>query len=637
MYGFPDAPQTVLRVALAFVRTTVKLTTNKIHSQLLYYYYYYNLQHYTGDCSYNLSTLNTVDYRYQDSRLNMITSPEDKDKETELSNNQEILPQSRVPEIWQNFHRRLNSIDELEKRLDEHVKRFRRRVTCAVDQEVPYRRSHLRFFVTHKREENEHEAKMWTLVVEGKLLVGLLDHASAQRVDKHGAFVYKSGGEEGRDADIDINIKPSSVLPTVPEPGAADGAEGGGSSRSDRNRYRSVGDVEEDPIEPTLFTHAFDRLEASFQTIWQPETPPQSTSNLTPPKKSRKRKVETPQPSNAINPKYLRSSKATNISWTKKQSNDSHAFHIKYAHVEAPQSMKFHSVIATIVANPTHGETMYRPSAALAEKFFPKHVTSTNPRVTKRRKSAEDGAVIEEDLSIPLENEIHVPSHLTLNEILMCLLQYITDKKLQDEGDKSLIICDKLLSGLLECESLNFGDLQSTLLAKGLIAPLQPEEDPIVLTYILQTSTTSPQVFPAVDTVAELPEGHHHQVLSFDMDVCIPSFFHWRAREIMRRIKRREFEYTSSRTKGRYMLVASRGNEDVVKTKIGECISGHGYAEENIPIFLALAKAAPPNSEARGAAQTDAKTCTLVGRLDECTRQVQAVWDLVEDCRRFLT
>lgn len=561
----------------------------------------------------------------------MSSSPSDKDKEPEAPNDLEILPQSRIPEIWQHFHRRLNEIDELEKRLDEHVKRFRRRVTCAVDQEVPYRRSHLRVFVTHKNEKNEQDASMWTLAVEGKLLVGLLDHASAQRVDKHGAFVRKSRGDEGEEEVL--HIKSSSVLPTVPEPGATDGAEGGGSSRADRNRYRSVGDVEEDPIEPTLFTHAFDKVEFIFQTIWQPETPPQSSSNLTPPKKSRKRKVEVPQAPAAINPKYLRSSKPTNFSWTRKQSNDAHAFRVNYAGVEAPESMKFHSVVATVIAHPTQGETMYRPSGALAEKFFPKHVAGTHPRIAKRRKAAEDGTSLDDDLSIPLENDIHVPSHLTLNEIIMCLLQYITDKKLQDEGDKSLILCDKVLSELLECESLNFGDLQATLLAKKLITPLEPEEDPVVLTYVMKTSTTSPQEIPPKDTVVEVPEGHHYQVLSFDMDVCIPSFFHWRAREIMRRIKRREFEYTSSRTKGRYMLVASRGNEDIVKTKIGECISGYGYVEENVPIFLALAKAAPPNSEARGVAQADAKTCALIGRLDECTRQAQVAWDLVEDCR----
>ena len=561
----------------------------------------------------------------------MITSTLEKNLASEPSSETDILPQTRMPEIWEKFHRQLNAIDELEKRLDEHVKRFRRRITCAVDQAVPYRRSHLRFLVTHKHDENEHEANTWTLVVEGKLLIGLLDHASAQRVDKHGAFVRKSEEQQGEDTDV--NVKPSSILPTAPEPGAADAAEGGGSSRQDRNRYRSVGDVEEDPIEPTLFTHAFDKLEVIFQTIWQPEMPPQAASNLTPPKKSRKRKVETPQSSTAINPKHLRSSKSTSISWTKKQSNDAHAFHIKYVAVEAPESMKFHSVVATVIVHPTQGETMYRPSAALAERLFPRHATGSDLGIAKRRRVA-DGDGVSEEFSIPVETDVHAPSHMTLNEVLMGLFQYITDKKLQDDGDKSLIICDKLLTGLLECESLNFGDLQSTLLAKKVITPLEPEEDPVVVTYIMNSNTTSPQDIPSKDAGVEVPEGHHHQVLSFDMDVCIPSFFHWRSREIMRRIKRREFEYTSSRTKGRYMLVASRGNEDIVKTKIGECISGHGYAEENIPIFLALAKAAPPNSEARGAAQTDARTCALVGRLEECTRQAQTAWDLVQDCRK---
>lgn len=532
----------------------------------------------------------------------------------------QILPQSRIPDIWKRFHQRLNAIDDLEKKLDEHVKRFRRRVTCALDQTPSYRRSHLRLFVTHTYEQTK-----WTLVVEGKLLIGLLDHASAQQVDKYGAFARRRNVQ-----GVVETVPVASILPSVPEPGGAEGTEG--SSRADRNRYRSVGDVEEDPVEPTLFTHVFDKIEVTFQTIWQPETPPQSASNLTPPKKSRKRKSDTPPPPPVLNAKHIKSSTVTTFNWTKKQTADAHAFNIHYESPGTPESMKVHSVVATIFMYPTQAETLYRPSAALAEKFFPKHSTTGDPRVAKRRKMAE-GAMIEDDQPIPTDNDVHVPSHLTMNEILLCLLQYITDKKLQDESDKSLIVCDKILSELLECESLNFGDLQATLLSKNLVFPLQPEEDPLVLTYIMKHNTVSPQEPTRNDTILPLPHGHHHQVLSFDMDVFIPSFFHWRAREIMRRIKRREFEYTSSRTKGRYMLVASRGNEDLVKTKIGECISGYGYAVENIPIFLALAKAAPPNSEARGAAQTDAKTCALIGRLDECTRQAQAAWDLVEDCR----
>jgi len=575
-------------------------------------------------------------------------------EEQEEERDEDILPKTRIPEIWEHFHRRIHQIDHLESQLDEYVKRFRRRIGCLLDQSPTHRRTHLRLFVTHKC-----EPKVWTLVLEGKLLIGLLDHVSAIKVDQVGPMIRN--GKTTIDpmttkttsstttttttstTTTTTNIpKSNDVLPSVPETGG----EG-----KDRVKVRSVGDIEEDPVEPTLFTHTFDKMEISFQTVWQPEqsaggeVAAVATTIFSPPKKSRKRKTDTPTniatiPS--ISPKQLKTSPLTTMTWTKEQSGDAHSFHIQYEPSPPPEdSMKIHSVVATIVLFPTLGPTVYQPSPALAEKFFPKHSTGLDPRAIKRRKMIQGEMTMTMDdetnnESIAMENDIYVPSNLTMNEILQCLLTYITDNGLQDETDKSLILCDKVLSGLLECDSLNFGDIQNTLLAKNLILPIKADDDPIILTYIMKTTTSSHQGLPSAATTApvvDLPEGHIQQVLSFDMDVYVPSFFHWRAREIMRRYKRREFEYTSSRTKGRYALVASRGHEDTIKTKIGECIAGQGYVEENAPIFLALAKSAPANSEARTAAQIDAKMCALMGRLDECTRHAQAAWELVEDCR----
>lgn len=530
-----------------------------------------------------------------------------------MTEKEDMLPKTRLPEIWEKFHRRVEQIEKLETKLDEHVKSFRRRVGCILDQTPAYRKSHMRLFVTHKCEPTA-----WTLVIEGKLLIGLLDHASAIKVDKDGPMI------RGEKENLESKPRTHDILPTVEEPG-----------EKDKVKVRSVGDIEEDPVEPTLVTHVFDKLEVTFKTVWQPETPPQSASGLTPPKKSRKRKSETPPPVALVNSKHLRSSEATTMTWQKNQSGDAHAFHLPYTPKEPPASLKLHSVVTTIVLFPTQGDTVYTPSQALAEKFFPKHSTGMDPRATKRRKTVE--GMEQDPESVPLDNDIYVPSHLTMDEVIQCLLTYIMDKQLQDEADKSLILCDPVLTELLECDSLNFGDLQATLLAKKLVTPVQAQDDPIILTYIMNPTNVSPQEIPPKGTIVEVPEGHFPQVLSFDMDVNVPSFFQWRAREIMRRYKRREFEHTSSRTKGRYALVASRGNEDLVKTKIGECIGGQGYLEENAPIFLALAKSAPANSEARGANQADAKTCALVGRLDECTRHAQAAWELVEDCRMLAT
>lgn len=209
---------------------------------------------------------------------------------------------------------------------------------------------------------------------------------------------------------------------------------------------------------------------------------------------------------------------------------------------------------------------------------------------------------------------------MTLDEILTALSQYITVRKLVSHADESLVFCDEKLSELLGCESFNFGAIQQTLLSRQLITPLKSDGNPIILTYLMgaQFGGLMPQ------TPSKYDHGTkevHDQALFFDVESTVPNFSPWRAREIMRRMKRREFEYTSSRTKARYMLVASRGSEDLTKAKIGEAISGQGYSEAYAPLFSALSKAAPPSSEARVAALLDAKICSIVGRLDEVSKK----------------
>ena len=68
----------------------------------------------------------------------------------------------------------------------------------------------------------------------------------------------------------------------------------------------------------------------------------------------------------------------------------------------------------------------------------------------------------------------------------------------------------------------------------------------------------------------------------------------------------------SSCTRTRNLLVASCANDKLVREQIEDTICGHGYTPEHIPIWLALAKAAPVKSEARAAAQIDARMCLLL-------------------------
>ena len=68
----------------------------------------------------------------------------------------------------------------------------------------------------------------------------------------------------------------------------------------------------------------------------------------------------------------------------------------------------------------------------------------------------------------------------------------------------------------------------------------------------------------------------------------------------------------SSCTCAHNLLVASHANDELVREWIEDTVCGHGYMPEHIPIWLALAKAAPAKSKARAAAQIDARMCLLL-------------------------
>lgn len=98
-------------------------------------------------------------------------------------------------------------------------------------------------------------------------------------------------------------------------------------------------------------------------------------------------------------------------------------------------------------------------------------------------------------------------------------------------------------------------------------------------------------------------------------------------------MKRREFEYTSSRTKALKMLLAAKADEDAVKSKIEDVVSGRSLSSDHVPVLLALAKAAPPGSEARNAAHVDARMTLLVERIQHHARMAKACWEIVDACR----
>lgn len=605
-------------------------------------------------------------------------SPKEEEETTETAQepSKPTDTESRLPQIWSHYVQQLHKIDELERKLDERATLSRRRVQNVLDQTPSHRHSHLRMFVTHQFQNHLSHQALWTLVIEGKSLVGLLDHESAARVE-----------EEGSLSTVNKTASKKSYMPTAAKAIAAAGGTGaprvGGSATATpasntaagsmglSDRYRYMGEAEDYSLDPTFFTHFFNKMEVVLRTVYQPRTSTAKTP--TPTKKSRnKRKAERQDanlsPTNTVNQRELRASEPTHVVWSKSNSADADAFFVQYSDHYSdrpmPPGMKFHSIVAIITLHPIRSGTMYKPSKKLAEALFPRHqenpwrhVAVNNAAGPDAKRQRTEGEQQPTPTTIPLENDIQVPTLLTMKEISSAIDTYIQSKGLQDINDKSVINLDKTLQSLFERETMNFAELQQTLVAKNLVTAVGKDQEPVILTYVMKkegvsqeqptgTSTVSSQSAAEKDanTPASAMVAPHGSkpapdititptVLSFDMDIDVPSLFHCRTRELLHKIKKREFGYTSSRTRARYLLVASRGNEDIIKTKIEQVVAGQGYAEENAPIFLALAKAAPPASEARIAAQIDAQTCAIVGRLEDCNRQAEAAWDLVDACK----
>ena len=639
-----------------------------------------------------------------------------------------IASNSRVPEIWSNFFKRMEKIDQLEMRINEHVSRSRRRIHNLLEQIPSHRRTHLRMFVSHFFDKFK---GIWTISIEGKLLVGNLDYTNAMKVETEGVMSIR-GASGGKVEEEEEKGKKDSNPSMASDNTKSAGTDTTATATPDRN-YR-IGEKEEDPIEPPIFTHCFDKLIVTFRTVYQPRVaPPMNTSSQSSAKKSRSNKRKSGQQVQdepvPVNPKHLKASDPTKLIWNKNDTPDSHAFNVKYnnhfSERPPPPNMKFHSIVAKIELYPSrpgvgesrtqyqnphdvNDEPLYQIAhPILAKQFFPKHVIATscvggeksesgdesqtkddNPEtkpITATDSNPHQGlpSLMKDDDPIPLENDIRVPLFLTYNEISMSIFQYIQDNKLHDPSDRSLIVCDKLLTEIFDVESMNFGSLKQLLIGKKLIrrvgAPsteehfasfLSPQKSnssnpkheepvmPVILTYVMNEHTTSPHVPTGYEEQPEkadeltgdsaalakrkaaysFPEDldHNPTVCSFDMDVSLPSFFNYRARELLRRVKKREFEYTTCRTKARYLLVASKGNEDMIKTRIDRAISGQGYEVDNILVFLALAKAAHPHSEARAAAQIDARTCDIIGRVEEASHNVEASWEAVDALRHVM-
>jgi hypothetical protein len=535
------------------------------------------------------------------------------------------LTASEVPVILAATHEKLAHIEALEGRLNDRAVRARRRTANLLEQAPTHRQSHLRCFVTHAfkeippTDESPLPASEWKLRLEGKLLIGHLDHASAAAVDAKTSY---------RPPTDDLD--------------------------------RSKGEKEEEEVLPIKFTHFFDRVEVQFQAIYSPKPNPMAAAMLAkkkiPGSASKKRRgANTAKAAAAAaaaedepdRSKWVPHPTPHELVWTKRLSEDAHAFDFYYPAPPPHESRyEIQSVVTKLQLFPAVNskETVYTMTPALLQALFPHHVSSQAAKAaaavqSKKRPlpvtAVDEGSGGGSTTPPPIatEPEIEIPETWTMADLSAAFFYYVQEHGLFDETLPTTVLCNPALQSLFKLERFAFAQLQSLLTLHNLIRTNPHGVAPIRITYICRVATATnappPSDYLMVDDDEPPPPP---ALLQLDMDVWVPSLFPFRCREILRRIKRRELEYTSSRTKARYILMARKAkDEEDVKNKIGQVVAREHLGRDLIPVQNALAKAALPRTEARIVHQTDARLSLLLAKLEEECASAQTQWKELQD------
>ena len=81
------------------------------------------------------------------------------------------------------------------------------------------------------------------------------------------------------------------------------------------------------------------------------------------------------------------------------------------------------------------------------------------------------------------------------------------------------------------------------------------------------------------------------------------------------------------------MVQQTRADEQPIQDRLEDSLKCKGLTASHIPVLLALAKASVPGSEARNAAHIDARTATLIEKMEHHDQKSKACWDVVNACQ----
>ncbi len=509
--------------------------------------------------------------------------------------------------------------------------------------------------------------RRWTLVIEGGLLIKHLDHASAKEVDRrldNGLPILGCM----QDTDEDRNgLK-------MDEPLKREIWLGGVAERQD-----------EKVIDPLIFTHLFDKVEVELSIVKKSKktevAPPSTKKTIT----WERSKAKTPD-SNAF---FIVHDEEHEF---KPMGGKVFKSEFNVDHIDAKIKLfRRKGDEETFIPTPKMCELFFPSFICLKAKGD--MTSKEKTKKSKKRKltlsvssnsldkaanlsmdpsssttNAADNTVAtgipvvgEVPQQVVLEEKEGVPNTITMDEALAAVFFYVRTRDLQDSQDASIINNDDQLSKLFGCNRMLLSAVRSLLIQKGLLVKVEPCTQPIIFNYEMTqdgkepltikrasaapektnddtTSSGRRRASTSVEKSASAEEEEEEAapmqtMLSCDIDIDVPNLFHNRSKDVLRRIKNREFEYTSARTKAFRSLLATNVHEETARHVLGDAARGRGYASYHKKAWMALAQGSHEGGEAQNAAMIDLRTTSLVEKLEEKCSMARGFASAVQACK----
>ena len=515
------------------------------------------------------------------------------------------------------FQMYLKKLDEFEHRFNEKIRRKRQRALCLLDVVPNYRKSHVRLFVSSRYDRNNME---YVLSFECRPLVGpSFETTSASLMDQDTRRKKLMTLEKKKDASSSssslIELNPMSIPLAW--------------NISNRNTNGTT--LQEDEVK---FTNLWERIQICFQQEEKVSTLEWKQSKL---------RGEHQQNQYSFRA-FLQNNQNTSV------------------HQSSP-------ALATICLYKEPTDTKnYIPSESLCQALFPSMTTSLqqwNDHTKKLKHNifsniatakTENNHLFlppHEYEQIPLENDFLILPMITIEEVLNVLYQYVQERNLLDQTDLGSFHLDEKLQRLFghEQETIKLNNLRGLILQNRLLYEKQKQEPHIIIIHLLVKPHTA---IKQQDSEANLIDSERkrkrnqintsddekhiedeNDLVWYDVDLEVPHLFHTRVRDLLRRIKKRELEYTSSRTKA---MMLYRNDHKLFKIRLEEAISNqNSYSKSHIPIHLAAAKACPPGSDAEGSALCDARMSYLIDQLQNSTQRLAHYHQILKACKSCST